>query len=548
MKSLTLSLLVPALLSLSLHAEKRPAVRPPLMGWSSWNTYHVDISDSIIRSQVDAMTRHGLKEAGYRYINIDDGFFGRRDSQGRLLVHATRFPDGLKPVVDYIHAKGFKAGIYSEAGSNTCGSIWQRDTMGVGSGLYGHEEEDMRFFMNDCGFDFIKVDYCGAQRQQLDEHLQYTRIGDALRATGRKDLNWNICRWAYPGAWARGLADSWRTTGDITATWKSVKDIIEENLYLSAFGGEGGYNDMDMLEVGRGLSDNEEEVHFGLWCMLSSPLLIGCDMNKLPQRTLSLITNPELIAINQDAPLLQACVVQHKNGTYVLAKDLQKRGGKVRAVAFYNPGDEAREVRVSMEELELAGRVRVRDLVERKDMDPLSGEIVLTLPPRSVRIWKLQGRRLEAVRYEGEWAFLPCYNEIGKGDRIALSVPDEAASGGMKVAGLGGRPMNDMRWDHVYSKKGGDYKMTIRYSCDEPCDMVVTVNGVKHELTRLNPTKSGGLRTVTLPVFLGQRWNEVRIGNPSGPAPDIDCFFLKRQTQEIGGSAVIQAARIMPAM
>lgn len=191
--------------------------QPPMMGWSSWNTYRVNISDSLIMRQADAMVANGLKKVGYNYVNIDDGYFGGRDQQtGRLLVHPERFPQGLKPVVEHIHRLGLKAGIYSDAGRNTCGSIYDADTIGIGVGLYTHDQQDCDMFFRELGFDFIKVDYCGGKPHpkgdtlQLDEQTRYTEIAEAIRKTGRKDVRMNACRWDFPGTWVCHVAGSWR--------------------------------------------------------------------------------------------------------------------------------------------------------------------------------------------------------------------------------------------------------------------------------------------------------------------------------------------------
>ena len=232
---------------------------PPVMGWSSWNTYRIHINEALIKKQADAMVSQGLKEAGYLYVNVDDGFFGWRDENGKLQTHPERFPNGLKCVADYIHSKGLKAGIYSDAGSNTCGSIWDKDPNGVGVGLYGHEKQDADLFFNEWGFDFIKIDYCGAgQSLALEEQKRYTEIRQAIDAVCNRNISLNICRWAFPGTWAKDLARSWRISADITPQWESIKYIIGKNLYLSAYAGGGHYNDMDMLEIGRGLKPEED--------------------------------------------------------------------------------------------------------------------------------------------------------------------------------------------------------------------------------------------------------------------------------------------------
>ena len=218
---------------------------PPVMGWSSWNTYRIHINEALIKKQADAMVSQGLKEAGYLYVNVDDGFFGWRDENGKLQTHPERFPNGLKCVADYIHFKGLKAGIYSDAGSNTCGSIWDKDPNGVGVGLYGHEKQDADLFFNEWGFDFIKIDYCGAgQSLALEEQKRYTEIRQAIDAVCNRNISLNICRWAFPGTWAKDLARSWRISADITPKWESIKYIIGKNLYLSAYAGGGHYNDI----------------------------------------------------------------------------------------------------------------------------------------------------------------------------------------------------------------------------------------------------------------------------------------------------------------
>lgn len=509
---------------------------PPVMGWSSWNTYRIHISEDLIKRQTDAMAAQGLKEAGYSYINVDDGFFDGRDEQGNLKIHPERFPNGLKVVADYIHSKGFKAGIYSDAGSNTCGSIWDKDTHGVGVGLYGHEKKDADFFFNRCGFDFIKIDYCGAGQQlALDEQTRYTEIVEAIREVCNRDISINICRWAYPGTWAKPLARSWRISADIAPNWQSVKSIIRKNLYLSAYAGEGHYNDMDMLEIGRGLTQDEEETHFGMWCMMSSPLLIGCDMTSIPAASLALLKNEELIALNQDKLGLQAYVAQHHRGGYVLVKDIEQKRGLVRAVALYNPTDSVCSFTVPFSVLELGGPVQVRDLIKRENLGSMSEELSFEVPAHGVKILRLKARkRLEPVLYEAEWAYLHEYNDLAK-PRSVLYAPYEGASGGMIVSNLGGQASNYAEWSEVYSEHGGRYEMCISYvpavgSKLELRDrkLEVSVNDSKVLLDQLESDPSKGVMKVVVPVELKAGYNVVRMCSPYTWTPDIDCFTLKR--------------------
>lgn len=520
----------------------RPALRtfdPPLMGWSSWNAFRVHISDDIIKNQADLMVKLGLKNVGYQYINIDDGFFGLRDKDGNMTPHAERFPGGLKGVADHIHSLGLKAGIYTDAGGRTCGSYGDGDTNGLTAGIYGHEAQDADLYFNQWGFDFIKIDYCGAEREfNLEEEKRYTEIKKAIDATGRKDVSFNICRWAFPGTWAKNVARSWRISGDIRAEWNSIKYVVDKNLYLSAYAGNGHYNDMDMLVVGfrseakvggAGLTPTEEEAHFGLWCIMSSPLLIGCDMANIPESSLDLLKNEELIALNQDPLGLQAYVVQHEKEGYVLVKDIIERQGKVRAVALYNPSDQPCSFSVPFDVLELAGKVTVRDLVKKEDLGKFKDTFTRELPPHSAMILKMEAQqRLEPVRYEAEWAYLPLFNDLGKNPKGISYSYDGNASGRMKIRYLGSRPENYAEWKEVYSEQGGNYEMVISYACDDERSLEVEVNGRKQVLKNLTSGGFDRYKEVTIPVTLKPGFNTVRMGCSYDWAPDIDKFTLKK--------------------
>lgn len=507
----------------------------PTMGWSSWNTYGINISEALIKSQADAMVSKGLKDAGYQYINIDDGYFGGRDKEGNLLIHPTRFPNGLRPVVDYIHGKGLKAGIYSDAGKNTCASYWEGDTLGVGVGLYGHEQQDMDFFFKELGFDFIKVDYCGAEaghnvdNLDLPEQERYTAIHDAIVNTGRTDVKLNVCRWAYPGTWVHDLAASWRVTEDIYLDWASVKGIIAQSLYLSAFAYEGHYNDMDMLEVGRGLTEEEDKTHFGMWCIMSSPLIIGCDMSTISDTALALLTNKDLIAINQDPLGLQAHVVKHEGGTYVLVKDIETLNGKTRAVALYNPTDQPANMSIDFFDLDLGGKVLVRDLYAQEDLGETIDSLSVEVPAHGTRIYRLEAeKRYERSRYEGETAFLEAYQELANNESEETGIFEEASycTGGVKAAWLGKSAENNLQWRNVYSEKGGSYIMRLDYICDESRNVYVSVNGGEAVKYSLN---SGSWRTVAqqdIPIELNAGNNVIKLYNAENWMPDIDGMTL----------------------
>ena len=522
----------------------------PLMGWSSWNTFAVDISEEIILGVARAMATNGLKAAGYAYVNIDDGFFDGHGPDGRLRFHPVRFPKGLKGTVDGIHALGLKAGIYSDAGANTCGSIWNADKGGVGAGLYGHDDDDCRLHFAELGFDFIKVDYCGGTRQKLDERTRYTQIAAAIQAAGRPGVRLNICRWAFPGTWAADLAGSWRTTRDIRANWKSVRDIVAENLYLSAYARPGHFNDLDMLEVGQikgavvsafgthgdtGLTLDEETTHFGMWCILSSPLVLGLDVRKMPPATMKLVTNPYLLRMNQDPLGLQAYVAARDGEAYVLVKDAEVRFGTSRYVALYNAGDEEHVFKVAARPLDLAGRIAAFDLVERADIGEFENELTVRVRPHAAKFYRFDAeRRIDRERYEAETAWLSDYSEIGEGSaapagkkrRRAKPQETAGASGGVAVVDLGGFDSNDLIWRDVHVSTAGDFRLVFRCSSPELRGFSAQIDGgAPHEL--LVPATADGFTDVSVAVRLEKGVHAIRLSNATAPMPNVDCLTIQ---------------------
>ena len=509
----------------------------PTMGWSSWNTYGVNINENLIKRQADAMVSKGLKDVGFDHINIDDGYFGGRDkTDGHLLIHKTRFPNGLKPIVEYIHSKGLKAGIYSDAGRNTCGSMFNGDATGKGVGLYEHDQQDADYFFNDCGFDFIKVDFCGGSYYHNEDHLvldeqqRYTAISQAIKNTGRTDVRMNACRWAYPGTWVSDVAFSWRTTGDINNSWGSVKDILAENLYLSAYCHDGHFNDMDMLEVGRSLSVEEDKTHFGMWCIMASPLLIGCDMTNIKSQTLTLLKNKELIALNQDPLYQQAYVAGLTNGCHILVKDIETQNGTKRAFALYNPNDDARAATIKFSQIDLAGKVQLRDVFQKKDLGDFENQYEVTIPAHGTRIYVAEGEtRLERTRYEAETAYISDYQEIknNQAEKTGIYEAADYCSAGYKAGWLGQSEQNDLQWRNVYSDNGGKYRLTIAYISGENRNITISVNGKKVQTVNVN---SGGWSTVgrrNIDINLEKGYNIIRLSNATGWMPDIDYMELK---------------------
>ena len=516
----------------TLHAED--SGEGPTMGWSSWNTFGLNINESLIRQQASAMVSKGLNKVGYLYINIDDGYFGGRDKEtGQLLIHPQRFPNGLAGIVNFIHAKGLKAGIYSDAGHNTCGSMFGGDEIGKGVGLYQHDQQDADFFFKELGFDFIKVDFCGGSWGHNEDHLvlnereRYTAIAKAIEKTGRTDVRMNACRWAYPGTWIADVAASWRTTGDINCSWGSVRDIIKENLYLSAYCHDGHYNDMDMLEVGRWLSTEEDKTHFGMWCIMASPLLIGCNMNDINTTALNLLKNRDLIALNQDSLHLQAYVCQREGDCYVLVKDVEELNGPKRAFAVYNSTDEAQTITVDFAAMDLGGTITLRNCFTRRAAGTAEGSIDVKVPAHGTAIYTATAtQRLERTLYEAETAFIGNYQELQNNQSLPSGIPQDDASycsGGCKVGWLGRSADNYLEWRNVYSQTGGTYRLTFAFMSADARSMQVYVNGKR--VKTLSALRSGGANIVdtrTLNVKLNAGTNVIKLVNPSAWMPDMD--------------------------
>ena len=523
----------------------------PLMGWSSWNTFALDISEEIIVGVARTMATNGLKAAGYMYVNIDDGFFDGHGEDGRLRMHPQRFPNGMKGTVDGIHALGMKAGTYSDAGANTCGS-YGGDKCGIGAGLYGHDAADCKLHFNELGFDFIKVDYCGGRKLKLDERTRYTEIANAIKATGRKDVRFNICRWAFPGTWAADIAGSWRTTRDIRASWKSVRDIIAENLYLSAYASPGHFNDLDMLEVGQikgavksafgtsgdtGMTLDEETTHFGMWCILSSPLVLGDDVRIIPPGTLKLVTNPYLVRMNQDPLGLQAYVAAREGDAYVLVKDAETRFGTSRYVALYNAGEAEHAFTVAARSLDLGGRIAAFDLVERADVGEFEGDVTVKVRPHAAKFYLFDAeRRLDREVYEAETAYLTDYSELDgtsygstescrKQGRAYYDAVD-GASGGMAVVNLGGRETNDLIWRDVNVSSSGQRCLVFRCASQGERTFFVQVDGGE-KMPLTIPATAGGFAEASLSVKLEAGNHSIRLSNDAAPMPDID--FMRIQ-------------------
>ncbi len=261
------------------------AVTPP-MGWNDWNKYGCGISDSLIRQQAAAMVSSGMKAAGYQYINIDDCWLSKsRDSSGNVVPDPSKFPNGMKAVADYVHSLGLKLGIYNDAGTATCAGF---------PGMYGHETQDANTYAS-WGIDYIKVDWCSSTG--IDAQTEYTKIGNALRSTGRA-ITFSLCDWGQSNVWTWGpsVGNLWRTTGDISDNWTSMLSNFDSSATHASSAGPGGWNDPDMLEVGNGgMSTTEYQTHFSLWAISAAPLITGTDLSNMSASTKSILMNTDVI-------------------------------------------------------------------------------------------------------------------------------------------------------------------------------------------------------------------------------------------------------------
>ena len=370
--------------------------RSPMMGWASWNNYRINVNEEIIRAQADAMVSLGLAELGYSYVNIDDGFFGGRDGTGNITSHKERFPNGMKSLSSYIHSKGLKSGIYTDAGINTCASYWDKDTIGAGMGLYGHDEQDLVLYLQTWNYDFIKVDWCGGEWLGLDEELRYREIGRIIKSI-KPEAKYNVCRWKFPGKWVTQIADSWRISGDITNDFESILGIIDLNADLWEYCSRGHYNDMDMLQVGRGMSYEEDKSHFSMWCMMHSPLLLGNDLTDISHETLEIISNEEIIALNQSPFVYQARRLVDHGDQEVWAKPLiSTMSGEV-AVALLNRSQHSEMVTFSLESvgLDASKAYEIKDLWSKESYPPSTKEeITRTVAGHGIVVLKIRGESL----------------------------------------------------------------------------------------------------------------------------------------------------------
>ncbi len=428
-------------------AEVQIAVPPPPMGWSSWNSFSNTVDAKIIIDQANAMVARGMAKAGYQYVNIDEGWWrGERDAEGNITVDAQAWP-ALAPgeragdmanIVRYIHHLGLKAGIYTDAGMDGCSLVPDLGPVYKHVGSEGHYEQDFLQFAK-WGFDYVKVDWCGGDKEKLDPAVQYAEIARAIAeaeaVTGRR-LYFSICNWGdnSPWTWAPNVggapADIWRTSGDIVdpivahqkhsgrlASFPGVLSNFDQGIHPEAQH-TGFYNDPDMMVVGMpGLTDVQNRVHMSLWAISAAPLLVGADLATLSDATLATLTNPDVLAVDQDSLGLQGVkVASYGDGLEVWSKALSTAGE--RAVLLLNRTGDTAPITVHWSDLGLtdSSPASVRDLWARKELGSFSSSYSATVQSNDAAMLIVHGGEGKLTTYTPVGA-----DDMHKGQKLSIA-------------------------------------------------------------------------------------------------------------------------------
>jgi alpha-galactosidase len=341
------------------------------MGWNSWNKFAEHIDDKAVREIADSIVSSGMKDAGYVYVNIDDTWEGKRDSQGNIQSNE-KFPD-MKGLADYVHGKGLKIGIYSSPGPLTCAKY---------EGSYQHEEQDAKTYAA-WGIDYLKYDWCSADKvyKRAEMPAVYRKMSEALKNAGRP-IVFSFCQYGLDKVWEWGPsagANLWRTTGDIEDTWRSMSRIgFDRQAGLESYASPGHWNDPDMLEIGNdGMSDIEYRTHLSLWAMLAAPLLAGNDLRHMTDESKAILTNREVIAIDQDPLGKQGYRISKAAEEEIWVKPLA--GGSL-AVGLFNRGERSALMTVNWSDVQLKGKLTVRDLWAHLDRGKVKDQYVTEVP------------------------------------------------------------------------------------------------------------------------------------------------------------------------
>ena len=361
-------------------AQEQNAAPTPPMGWNSWNHFAERVDDRGVRAAADALVASGMKDAGYVYVNIDDTWEAGRDAQG-IIQPNSKFPD-MKALADYVHSKGLKIGIYSSPAAKTCAGY---------EGSLGHEERDAQSYAQ-WGIDYLKYDWCQSSGTREEMIAAYTKMRDALKKAGRP-MVLSLCEYGWNKVWEWGPSvggNLWRTTGDISDQYRVMADIGFSQNGLEKFAGPGHWNDPDMLEVGNGgMNEDEYRTHMSLWAILAAPLIAGNDLTRMTPFTVELLTNREVIAVDQDPLGKQGYRIAQEGPFEIWMKPLAD-GSK--AVGLFNRQRSTEQVTVKLSQLGIDRQASVRDLWLKKDLGSVTGEYSAYVPSHGVVLVRIRAR------------------------------------------------------------------------------------------------------------------------------------------------------------
>lgn len=356
--------------------------KTPPMGWNSWNFFYCNVTEKVIRETADALVSTGLAKLGYNYVNIDDCWAEiARDKKGHLVPKKSTFPSGIRALADYVHSKGLKLGIYSDAGRFTCSNTMP--------GSLGHEEQDAKTFAS-WHIDYLKYDNCN--NEEIKPTVRYPVMTRALMNAGRP-IFFSLCEWGdmHPALWGNKVGNSWRTTDDIARNWESMISRADQNEVYADFARPGGWNDPDMLEIGNGgMTKDEYIVHFSLWAISKAPLLIGCDVRNATKETMEIIGNKEVIAVNQDSLGVQAKKVRMEGSSEIWAAPLS--GYRVAVILLNRSSNMRTAITAHWDDIGIPPEsvVRARDLWEHKTLKAkFVGSLTATVDPHACKMFIL---------------------------------------------------------------------------------------------------------------------------------------------------------------
>uniref|UniRef100_A0AAU3HRI9 Alpha-galactosidase n=1 Tax=Streptomyces sp. NBC_01393 TaxID=2903851 RepID=A0AAU3HRI9_9ACTN len=499
-------------------ATTQAAVPPAPMGWASWNSFASAIDYATIKAQADALVSSGMAAAGYTYVNIDEGWWqGARDGSGNISVDTAQWPGGMKAIADYIHGKGLKAGIYTDAGKNGCGYYYPTPSTtpaAPGTGLEGHNQQDLQTFQ-DWGFDFVKVDWCGGDAEGLDQETTYKAIRDANTAatavTGRS-LVLSLCEWGTgnPWNWAAGTGDLWRTSTDIVywpdnPSMTSVLANFDKSLHPAAQH-TGFYNDPDMMTVGMtGLSAAQNRTHMGLWAISGAPLLAGNNLATMSASTRSVLTNSEVVAIDQDPRGLQGVkVAEDTTGLQVYSKVLSGTGK--RAVLLLNRTSAAANITARWTDMGLTtAAATVRNVWTAANIGSYATSYTAAVPAGEAVLLTVGGTEGSGTTYE---------------DTTSATTPTFT---GVSTSTAGTRLV-----DISYANGGSTARRAT-----------LQVNGQYTQTLAFPPTGSSSTyRTVSVLASTAKGSNTLKFAAASGTVPDIDAVTV-RALPGTDGTAIV---------